>query len=92
MHEIAGYAIARLVVFRLVWRLVGSIYSRFVQFLKGPGETLSYLGDMMRGKERRYLGFNPAGAAMILALLVTLSGTVFTGWLAPLSRAGLFSF
>lgn len=36
---------------------------------------------MTRGRERRYLGHNPAGAAMIVALLVTLSGTAFTGWL-----------
>lgn len=81
VHEIAGYTIAGLVVFRLVWGLVGSRYARFVQFLKGPRDTLAYLGDVRRGKERRYLGHNPAGAAMVVALLVTLSGTAFTGWL-----------
>ncbi|MGE4411191.1 MAG: cytochrome b/b6 domain-containing protein [Sphingobium sp.] len=27
------------------------------------------------------MGHNPAGAAMLMALLVTLSGTAFTGWL-----------
>lgn len=34
-----------------------------------------------QGREVRYLGHNPAGAAMIITLLVTLSGTAFTGWL-----------
>lgn len=81
VHEIAGYTVAGLVAFRLVWGLVGSRYARFPQFLKGPGATLSYLGDMVRGKERRYLGHNPAGAAMIVALLIALSGMAFTGWL-----------
>ncbi len=81
VHEVAGYTVAGLVAFRLVWGFVGSRYARFAQFLKGPGDTLAYLGDMARGKERRYLGHNPAGAAMIVALLVTLSGTAFTGWL-----------
>lgn len=81
VHEIAGYTVAGLVAFRLVWGLIGSRYARFAQFLKGPGETLAYLGDMTRGRERRYLGHNPVGAAMIVALLVTLSGTAFTGWL-----------
>ena len=81
VHEFAGYTVAALVAFRLVWGLVGSRYARFAQFLKGPGETLAYLGDMTRGRERRYLGHNPAGAAMVVALLVTLSGTAFTGWL-----------
>ena len=81
VHEFAGYTVAGLVAFRLVWGLIGSRYARFAQFLKGPGETLGYLGDMTRGRERRYLGHNPAGAVMIVALLVTLSGTAFTGWL-----------
>ncbi len=81
VHEFAGYTVAGLVAFRLIWGLAGSRYARFTQFLKGPGETLAYLGDMTRGRERRYLGHNPAGAAMIVALLVTLAGTAFTGWL-----------
>ena len=81
VHEFAGYTVAGLVAFRLVWGIVGSRHARFAQFLKGPGETLAYLGDMTRGRERRYLGHNPAGAAMIVALLVALSGTAFTGWL-----------
>ena len=81
LHEVAGYAVAGLVAFRLIWGLVGSRYARFAQFLRGPRDTIAYLGDMSRGQERRYLGHNPAGAAMIVALLVTLSGTAFTGWL-----------
>ncbi|WP_109563925.1 cytochrome b/b6 domain-containing protein [Jannaschia seohaensis] len=81
VHEFAGYAVAGLLALRPIWGLVGSRYARFGQFLKGPRETLAYLGDITRGRERRYLGHNPAGAAMIVALLVTLSGTAFTGWL-----------
>ncbi len=81
VHEVAGYGVAGLVAFRLVWGLVGSRYARFARFVKGPRKTLAYLGDMSRGKERRYLGHNPAGAVMTVALLVTLSGTAFTGWL-----------
>lgn len=81
VHEFAGYTVAGLVAFRLIWGFTGSRYARFAQFLKGPGATLAYLGSMLRGKERRHLGHNPAGAAMIVALLLTISGTAFTGWL-----------
>ncbi len=49
--------------------------------MRGPAATLVYLGDMLRGRERRHLGHNPAGAAMIVALMVTLSGTALSGWL-----------
>lgn len=81
VHEVAGYTVAGLVAFRRVWGFAGSRHARFSQFAKGPGATLAYLGTMLRGTERRYLGHNPAGAAMILVLLATLSGTAFTGWL-----------
>lgn len=80
-HEIAGYTVGGLVAFRLIWGLVGGRYARFSQFLRGPSRTLAYLGDMARGREPRYLGHNPAGAAMIVALLVALAGTAFSGWL-----------
>lgn len=81
VHELAGYTVAGLVAFRVVWGLVGGRYARFARFLASPRRTLAYLGDMRRGTERRYIGHNPAGAAMIVALLVTLSGTALTGWL-----------
>jgi cytochrome b len=81
VHEFAGYTVAGLVAFRLIWGFAGSRYARFAQFVRGPGTTFAYLGSMLRGEERRYLGHNPAGAAMIVALLLTLSGTAFTGWL-----------
>ena len=81
VHEFAGYAVAALVGFRLIWGFVGSRYARFSQFVRGPAATLSYVGDIARGRERRFLGHNPAGAAMVVALLVALSGTAFKGWL-----------
>ncbi len=81
VHEIAGYAVAGLIAFRLAWGFVGSKYARFTQFLRGPSQTLGYIGDVVRGKEHRYLGHNPAGAVMTVALLLTLAGTAFTGWL-----------
>lgn len=81
VHEFAGYAVASLIGFRLIWGLVGSRYARFSQFVRGPAATLSYVGDIAKGRERRFLGHNPAGAAMVVALLVTLSGTALTGWL-----------
>ena len=85
IHEIAGYVVAALVVFRLVWGLIGGRYARFAQFVRGPAVTLSYMRDMLARRERRYLGHNPAGAAMIVALLVMLAGTALTGWLTEQS-------
>lgn len=91
LHAIAGYVVAGLLAVRLVWGVVGSKFARFAQFLRGPSAVLSYLRDLTVGRERRYLGHNPAGAAMILALLAVLAGAAWTGWLLdePQRFAGL---
>jgi len=81
LHAISGYVVAALLAVRLIWGLVGSRYARFTQFLCRPSAVIAYLRDMTGRHERRYIGHNPAGAAMILALLLTLAGTVWTGWL-----------
>lgn len=81
VHEVAGYVVAGLVAFRMIWGLVGSRYARFAQFFKGPSTTFAYLRDVVGHRDRRYLGHNPAGAVMTAALLITLSATAFTGWL-----------
>ncbi len=80
-HIWAGYAAAGLIALRLVWGMVGPRYARFSQFVRGPRAVMRYLRDMVRGSEARYVGHNPAGAVMVLAILATLSATAFTGWL-----------
>jgi cytochrome b len=82
LHEWTGYAAGGLIAFRLIWGLIGPRYARFSQFLTSPQAVLAYIRAALRGDEPRYLGHNPAGAAMILLLLVSLAGTVWTGWLA----------
>ncbi|WP_259782165.1 cytochrome b/b6 domain-containing protein [Aestuariispira ectoiniformans] len=82
MHIWAGYAAGALIGFRLLWGLVGPKYARFGQFVRSPKETKSYLCDITQGREKRYLGHNPAGGAMILALIAGLASTVFFGWLS----------
>lgn len=86
VHEWSGYVVAGLICFRLFWGFFGSRFARFSHFVRGPGATLGYLNDIRRGTEARHLGHNPAGAAMILLLLLTLAGTALTGWLSTTDR------
>ncbi|MFD2174812.1 cytochrome b/b6 domain-containing protein [Rhodobacter lacus] len=87
LHEFCGYTAAALVAVRVLWGIFGSRYARFSQFVQGPRAVVAYLKDMIAGRERRYLGHNPAGAAMIVALLVSMAGTTGTGWLMTRSEA-----
>lgn len=86
LHETAGYVIAGLIAARLVWGFLGPRYARFADFVRAPSVVLAYLRDLAQGRERRYLGHNPAGGWMILALIVTVSATALTGWLQTTDR------
>lgn len=80
-HELAGYTIAALVGLRILWGLIGTQYARFSDFVHGPSAVLGYLKDSARFRARRYLGHNPAGGAMIVALLVSLLVAAGTGFM-----------
>jgi len=79
LHLIAGYAVLALIGFRLVWGLVGPRHARWSDFVRGPRATLAYLKDAVRGRAARHLGHNPAGAAMVVALMVGLTATALSG-------------
>ena len=78
LHRLAGYGICGLLIFRVVWGFVGTRHARFSDFVYAPRKVKHYLTGLFRGKPARYLGHNPAGGAMILALLLSLSITCWT--------------
>lgn len=80
-HQPAGYLALGIVVLRVLWGFVGSRHARFAQFVRGPLATWAYVVDVLRRREARYLGHNPLGACMVLALLGCVLGLAFTGWL-----------
>jgi cytochrome b len=81
VHVAAGYAIAALLVSRIVWGFVGPRHARFRAFVRSPRAVLAYLRDAAHFRARRHLGHNPAGGAMIIALFATLTGTCVTGYM-----------
>ncbi len=80
VHVWAGYLVTGLLVFRLIWGFIGNDYARFSNFLCRPAKSIAYVKDLIALKTQRYIGHNPAGAAMIVLLLVSLSATVITGF------------
>lgn len=78
-HIYSGYAIAGLIGFRLVWGLIGSPHARFSDFVYSPLTVIRYLFASMRMGGRRYLGHNPAGGMMVLALLLMISVIATSG-------------
>jgi cytochrome b len=71
-HVRFGYAVLALVVFRVMWGFVGAKHARFANFVRSPAMTLSYARRLLRGDVPSYVGHNPLGALMVVALLLGL--------------------
>jgi len=87
LHEWAGYLALAVVVLRcaLGWRHAPRWhYARFGQFVRAPAAVWRYARDVARGREARYVGHNPLGGWMVLALLACVALTALSGWLYTL--------
>ena len=93
-HFRFGYAALTLILFRLIWGVVGSQHARFSDFVRGPRAILHYLESWGRADYRPALGHNPLGALAVLAMLLLMLAQAVSGlfsndeiqWFGPLSE------
>lgn len=74
-HQYAGVFILILLLFRVVWGLVGSSTAKFCDFVKGPITIYNYLRYGITKTE----GHNPMGACMVIFMLLVLFVQTITG-------------
>ncbi|MFK4503608.1 cytochrome b [Bradyrhizobium japonicum] len=79
LHRIVGYTVLGLLAFRLVWGFWGSRYSRFRMVGVRLRAAPHYLWNLRRGMTGRYIGLNPAGTLMLVALLLAIAISAITG-------------
>jgi len=79
LHIYAGYTVIGLVLFRILLGFIGSDHARFRDFVFGPGKLVDYLKSLVSGNSKRYIGHNPAGGYMVVAMLITLLVVCVTG-------------
>ena len=77
-HYRIGMLVLMLVLFRLIWGIIGGSTARFTRFVKGPRAIAAYL----RGTSPPAVGHNPLGALSVLALLGLVSLVVALGLFA----------
>ncbi|HSW15660.1 MAG TPA: cytochrome b/b6 domain-containing protein [Ramlibacter sp.] len=75
-HARAGYTVLALLLFRLVWGVVGGHWSRFTRFAPSSRALLAYLRQPASAEPA---GHSPLGWLSVLALLVVLFLQVGTG-------------
>ena len=82
LHATLGRAILALVLFRVVWGVVGSSYARFSQFVQGPRWVLAYTMSLFSNKYEYSVGHNPLGGWMVIVLLAVVSIQAVLGMFA----------
>jgi len=79
MHAYAGYIIIGLLAFRLIWGVVGTRHARFSNFIYSPQTVINYLKSLFTSNPKHYLGHNPAGGAMVIIMILTLTLASWSG-------------
>ncbi|NJD24115.1 MAG: cytochrome B [Betaproteobacteria bacterium] len=88
LHAMFGYTVGGLVVFRLLWGVLGTRHARFASFWFRPADVLAYLRSIASLRPRHYTGHNPAGAVAIFALLGLTLAVVASGFTLYWGMAG----
>lgn len=83
-HIYVGYVVIAALVVRLGWGLLARGHARFSSFVPRPRRLIGYFTAMLDKREPRYVGHNPAGAAMIVLLMGLLTAIGTSGWMMGL--------
>lgn len=78
-HVWFGYATLTLLLFRLIWGVIGSQTARFSEFVRGPRQALVYTRDLIANRASFNVGHNPLGGWSVMAMLTSLLLQTITG-------------
>jgi cytochrome b len=81
-HQRCGLLIMALLLFRLLWGVVGGRWSRFASFIYAPATMLRYVRGQASSGEHLDVGHNPLGSLSVFGLLGMLMLQVATGLVA----------
>jgi cytochrome b len=81
-HFKLGWLAMALLLFRLVWGIVGGRWSRFASFVYAPSAVARFLRGASRADEHHEVGHSPLGAFSVFAVLAVLMVQVATGLFA----------
>lgn len=79
VHAQAGYLILSLLIFRVLWGVLGTHYARFSTFLYAPNAMVTYAGALARRRQPSYASHNPLGGWMVILMLLSLCFQAVSG-------------
>jgi len=82
IHVEAGYVAGCVIAIRWIYGFLVRDFAAFRRFPPNPGAGIQYLWNLVRGKAKRYIGHNPAGALAIYGMLVLGTLTTISGYMS----------
>ncbi|MEP0355497.1 cytochrome b/b6 domain-containing protein [Paraglaciecola sp.] len=79
IHFYIGYFTLGLIIFRLIWGVVGTTYSRFTSFIAGPKSIFAYLKSLTTKEHVTTVGHNSVGGLMLPAVLLLVGLQAVSG-------------
>ena len=79
IHLQVGYFILGLIIFRIIWGVVGTQYAKFSQFVPSKQVLASYLKSSQQNKRYSTVGHNPLGALMVVLMLTLILSQAISG-------------
>lgn len=78
-HRLVGEITLALILFRLIWGVVGSSNARLTGLMKNPVAALSHLKSLMHRSSHQVRGHNAAGGWAVIAILLLIMLQAVTG-------------
>lgn len=82
LHFYCGYLILGLLIFRVVWGLVGPVYAKFFSLQLSLSRVKEYFIQLKAGQNPVHAGHNPMGSWSVVVMLTLLLTQATTGLFA----------
>lgn len=82
LHFWLGYLVFTLLIFRLIWGVMGGHWSKFIHFVPSPSALAAYIKELKNKKTSQSVGHNPLGALSVLSILSIALLQVVSGFLS----------
>jgi len=79
LHMQLGYFALGLIIFRILWGLVGTKHSLFISFVPSPKILISYIKNFSSKNDEISAGHNPLGSLMVILMIVLVSLQAVSG-------------
>lgn len=79
LHMQFGYVAIGLILFRVIWGIVGTKHARFTHFVPSPKTIINYVKNLKNGNDTPIAGHNPLGSLAVLLMLLLIALQASTG-------------